>query len=51
MGHPDDWSEGLRTGAYHNRGTQKRKVRGKRPMVGKLRVGIRKRRMAHRRSA
>jgi hypothetical protein len=49
MGHPENWSEGLRDGAYHNPGTQKRKDRGKHPRVGKLRFGIRKKRMARRR--
>ena len=49
MGHPEDWNEGLRTGAYHNRGTHKRKKLGKYPASGKVRKGIRRLRMEHRR--
>lgn len=46
MGAPDSWADGLSSGAYKNRGKQKRsrQKNGKTP-----RTGIRKRRMARRR--
>lgn len=46
-----EWAEGLAKGTYHNRGTKKRRVAGKREQHhGKTpRVGIHKRRMAARR--
>lgn len=48
MGAPDSWADGLASGAYKNRGKQRkpRQRSGRTP-----RIGIRKRRMARRRKA
>jgi hypothetical protein len=43
MAFSGDWSDGIRTGNYHNQGTKKRKKTGKRPPHPRgLKKGIRK---------
>jgi hypothetical protein len=43
-----NWEDGMRTGAYRNPGSRKRKKAGKPPDKGRRREGIHKRRMDQR---
>jgi hypothetical protein len=43
------WDDGLKSGAFKNKGTRKRKFRGKPEDKGRRRLGVRGRRMSERR--